>query len=66
MKCISMGENMQVRNSAHGSIIPVRERNDTSDLWYIIPYHLQTNNTRNISMVLYVLSKKTHTPMKSE
>ena len=45
-KCISMGENKQARNSAHGSIIPVRKGNGTSELWYTIPYHLQPNNTR--------------------
>ena len=37
--------------------MPVRMENGTNELWYTIPCHLQPNNTRNISIVLCVLSK---------
>ena len=37
---ISMGQNEQVRFSAHGSIIPVLKGNGTNELTYTIPYHL--------------------------
>ena len=48
----------QVRDSAHGSIIPVRKESGTNELWYTIPYHLQSSNTRSTSMVFHVLSGK--------
>ncbi|MEP5374374.1 MAG: hypothetical protein ABJQ14_01115, partial [Hyphomicrobiales bacterium] len=48
---VSMEENKQVRNNARGIIIPVREGYGTNELWHTIPYHLQPNNTRNISMI---------------
>ena len=35
----------------------VRERYHSNELWYTIPYHLQRNNTRKISMV-YASAKK--------
>ena len=41
-----------------GSITPVREGNSTNELWCTIPNNLQPNNIKNISMVLYVDSKK--------
>ena len=38
--------------------MPVSEGNGTTiELWHTIPYHLQPNNTTNISMVLYIHSK---------
>ena len=69
LKCISTGENKQVRSSAHGTIIPVREGNGTNELWYTIPYHFQPNSTMNISMVLYLvctLEKSGKTKIKEE
>ena len=36
----------QVRNSAHGTTIPAREGNGSSELWNTIPHHLQPKNTR--------------------
>ena len=42
-----------VRNSAHGSSVPVREGNGTNELRYTIPYRLQPT-----SVVLYVHLKK--------
>ena len=52
--------NKRERNSAHGSTIPVHERNGTNELWwYTIPYHLEPNNTRNIPIVC-TLEKKTY------
>ena len=32
------GENKQVRNRAHGGVIPIRQGNGTNELWYTIPY----------------------------
>ena len=45
-----MGANEQVRNSAHGSIIPVRKETvllivQSNELWYTIPYHLRNQIT---------------------
>ena len=36
----------------------MRKGNVTNELWYIVPHQLQPINTRNISMVLFELSKK--------
>ena len=33
----------------------------TNDLWYIIPYHLHPNNTRNIPMVYTHTRKRRYT-----
>ena len=41
---ISMGENKQVRDSAHGSIIPVHKGNGTDELWYTISHHVFFKN----------------------
>ena len=57
-KCISMGETKQVPNSTKSSIIPIRKDYGTIKLWYTIKYHLQPNNTRSTSMVLYEQKKK--------
>ena len=38
--------------------IYIREGNSTNELWCTIPNNLQPNNIKNISMVLYVDSKK--------
>ena len=43
----------RVRNSAQGSIIPVRTGNGTNELWCTIPSHLQPQNTRNIHTYLW-------------
>ena len=51
-KGMSMAENEQVRDSAHGRTIPVRQENGTNELWYTMPYHLQQNNTSNINLAL--------------
>ena len=42
---------------ARGSIIPLGKGNGTNELWYTVPYHLQPNDIRNVSMVPCVLSK---------
>ena len=55
-----------VRNNAHGSIIPVRKGNGTNELWYTISYYLQPNNTKSLSMVLCVYSKKIQGENKNE
>ena len=59
---VSMGKNKQARDtsSPHGSIIPVRKGTGTinTELWYTTPYHLQPNDTRNISAVACAHSKK--------
>ena len=40
-------------------VVPVvRKRNDTNELWYTIPYHLQPNYTRNKSMVCTGIPEK--------
>ena len=67
-KTHSRGQKTYVRNSAHGSDILVRKGNGTNELWYTILRHSQPNNTRNISLVLYVHSRKRKrkTPEKHE
>ena len=57
-KRMPMGENKQVRNRAHGSIVPARKRKGTIELWFTIPYHMQPSNARNTSMVIHVHSFK--------
>ena len=52
-----IGENERVRSSANGSTvpyIPVRKGSGTNELLYTIPCRLQSDITRNISMVLFV------------
>ena len=40
-KSLSMGENNHVRNSAHGSTMPVRQGKGTIELWYTTLYPLK-------------------------
>ena len=55
------GRKQKVPKGAHGSTIPDRNGNGngTTELGYLIPYHLQQKNTRNIlPMVIRVHTKK--------
>ena len=50
-----MGENKQVRNSMHGSIVPVRKGNGTNKHWYTIPY-LSKQNVHSFDSWVYSAS----------